>query len=63
MSNNALDLLVFLQLKDKDFSSFSLEELVDCYKETYDSTKDYLDSKDQDDWLYGQTSVDSQHGI
>ena len=57
MSENAIDMLVFLQLKDKDFSSSTLEEIFDCYKKTYDSTEQYLDSKKPNDWMYGQSRV------
>lgn len=57
MGENAIDLLVFLQLKDKDFSTSSLDEIVKCCKETYSSTKEYLDSKESGRWMYGQTTV------
>lgn len=57
MGENAIDLLVFLQLKDKDFSSCSIDEIAKCCEETYQSTKEYLDSKASGKWLYGQTAV------
>ena len=57
MGENAVDLLVFLQLKDKNFSSCSLDEIAKCCEDTYRNTKEYLDSKESGKWQYGQTTV------
>lgn len=52
MGENTIDLLVLLQLKDKDFSASSLAELVQCYKDTYEATKKYLDENEPDGFLF-----------
>lgn len=52
MDENVINLLVFLQLKDKDFTSSSLPEIINCYKKTYEDTRQYLDSNESDKWLY-----------
>ncbi len=52
MGENALDLLVYSQLKDKDFSSSTLDEIAKCCEDTYRSTKEYLNSKEPEKWLY-----------
>ena len=52
MGENTLELLVYLQLKDRDFSSSSLEELVQCYKDTYGATKKYLDGHEPNGFLF-----------
>ncbi|MDE7339961.1 MAG: hypothetical protein K2N80_05290 [Lachnospiraceae bacterium] len=52
MDDSAINLLVFLQLKDKDFSSSSLPEIINYYKKTYEDTKQYLDSNESNKWLY-----------
>ncbi len=52
MSENVIDPLVFLQLKDRDFSSSSLEEIAKRCQNAYQQAKKYLDTNMPDNWLY-----------